>query len=305
MPPALRSLAALVGAAAMVGAAVVGRGALDSKEERDNLRLTVVCDPLARAFCEAAAAADPRITPRFEPPDETTRRLVALAAGERPDFQAWVSVGPWLQMADGRRTGQPPLDVRTEHVASTPIVLVTKLGQTLPPCSKPPAGCLPLPRNRVGLASPRVSGVGLAGLTQIVLASTGIPVNDLDRAAVESGPAATTIDAVARSSDPNDSLGPQIAANFSLANPVVTTQAAAAAVADRVASIPSQPAVAAVLQIGLLDQAAVVPLRGDEPAGRALAKKAMEDGWGPAHDPGGGLPEPGVLAAVQDAWRGR
>ena len=78
MSPGLKSLAALVAAAAMVGAAVFGRGALETKKERDDLRLTVACDPLARAFCEAAAAADPRVTVRVEAPDVTTKRLVVI-----------------------------------------------------------------------------------------------------------------------------------------------------------------------------------------------------------------------------------
>ena len=305
MSPGLKSLAAVVAAAAMVGAAVVGRGALETKKERDDLRLTVACDPLARAFCEAAAAADPRLTVKVESPDITTKRLVGLPAGERPDVQAWVSVGPWLQMADGRRPGQARLQQGDpDRVSSTPVVLVTRAGQTIPPCGKPPAGCLPLARNRLGLASPRTSGVGLAGLAQIVLAQTATAAGELDRSTIESGPAATAIDAVARSTDPNDSLGPQLAANFSLANPVVTTQAAAAPVAGRVAVITSDPAVRAVLQVGLLDETARLPMSGAEPAGRALARAATEAGWGPSDDPTGGLPDPGVLAALQDAWRG-
>lgn len=302
MPPALRSLAALVGAAAMVGAAVVGRGALDTKQERDSLRLTVVCDPLARDFCEAAKAADDRITLRIEPPDETTRRLVALPAGERPDFQAWVSVGPWLQMADGRRQGQAPLQRDVLAVASTPIVLVTRQGQTIGGCGKPPAGCLPLPRPGVGLASPLVSGVGLAGLAQIVLAGTGTSPDALDRRMIEEGPAQSVIDAVARGFNPNDALGRHLAGNFSEANPVVTTQAAAVPVAGRVSVTPSDPPVRAVLQVGLLDDLARQPLKVEEPAGRALAKAATDGGWDRADDPTGGLPDPGVLAALQDAW---
>lgn len=303
MPPALRSLAALVGAAAMVGAAVVGRGALDSKEERDNLRLTVVCDPLARAFCEAAAAADPRITPRFEPPDETTRRLVALAAGERPDFQAWVSVGPWLQMADGRRQGQPPLQRDVTYLSSTPIVLVTRQGQNLASCGKPaPAACLPLPTNPVGLPSPRTSGVGLAGLAHVVLAATGTPVGDLDRSAIEAEPAASLIDRLGRNTRPSAGLE-QLNVGFSQANPLVTTQALAAPVGNRAQIVRSDPPVRAVLQVGVLDDSARGPLGEGEAAGEALARAATDAGWEPAGDPSGGLPDPGVLAALQDAWR--
>ena len=306
MSPMLKTLGSLAAAAAMVGAAVVGRNALDTKSERDGLRLTVACDPVAEAFCRAAAAADPRITLQIESPEKTTKALGAVEAGERPTIQAWVSVGPWLQMADGRRPGQAPLQKGPPIVvAETPLVLATRRGQTLGPCpGKPPAGCLPLPRSRLGLASPRSSGVGLAGLAQIVLAQSGIPVADLDRSAIESGPAATAIDAVARAVDPDDGLGRQLAASFSLANPVVTTQAAAAPVADRVAVVTSDPPVRAVLQVGFLDEAARLPLSSGDPAGRALAKAATDAGWGPPGQPSGGLPDPGVLAALQDAWTG-
>ncbi len=305
MPPGLKTLAAVAAAAAMVGAAVIGRNALDTKSERDGLRLTVVCDPLAEVFCQAAAAADDRLTIKVESPDVTTKRLTGLNAGERPDFQAWVSVGPWLQMADGRRSGQPPLQTGTAVVASSPLVLVTLTGQTIRCSGKPPAGCLPLERNRLGLPSPLRSGVGLVGLAQIVLARTGIAASELDRGGIESGAAGAAIDAVARATDPNPAgLGQQLAANFSLANPVVTTQAATAPVAGRVAIVTSDPPLRAVLQVGFLDALAQTPLSSAEPAGRALAKAAVDAGWEPAGDLAGGLPDPGVLAALQDAWSG-
>jgi len=305
MPPGLKTLVAVVAAAAMVGAAVVGRNALDTKSERDDLRLTVVCDPLAEVFCQAAAAADDRLTIKVESPDVTTKRLTGLNAGERPDFQAWVSVGPWLQMADGRRGGQAPLQRGTVSVASSRLVLVTRSGQTIGCSGKPPAGCLPLDRNRLGLPSPLRSGVGLAGLAQIVLARAGIAAAELDRGAIESGPAGAAIDVVARATDPNPaSVGQQVAANFSLANPVVTTQAATAPVAGRVAIVTSDPPLRAVLQVALLDPLAQGPLGTEEPAGRALAKAATDLGWDPAGDLAGGLPDPGVLAALQDAWPG-
>ncbi|CAA9262902.1 MAG: hypothetical protein AVDCRST_MAG76-2992 [uncultured Acidimicrobiales bacterium] len=304
MSPGLKSLAAVVAAAAMVGAAVVGRGALDTKNERDDLRLTVACDPLARAFCESAAAADPRLTVKVEAPDVTTKRLVGLSAGERPDVQAWVSVGPWLQMADGRRPGQARLQRgEPDFVSSTPLVLVTRTNQNLGSCGRPPAGCLPLPTHPVGLPSPRSSGVGLAGLAQVVLATTGTAAADLDRSVIESGSAVGVIDALERRTNPNAGLE-QLNANFAQANPLVTTGAAAAPAGNRASVVSSDPAVRAVLQVGLLDEAARVPMGGAEPAGRALARAAAEAGWDPPGDPAGGLPDPGVLAALQDAWRG-
>jgi len=303
MSPALKSLAAVVAAAAMVGAAIVGRGALETKKERDDLRLTVACDPLAEAFCRAAAAADPRLTIKVEGPEVTTKRLVDLPAGERPDIQAWVSAGPWLQMADGRRAGQAPLQRAVTAVASTPVVLVTRTGQNLGSCGKPPAGCLPLPRNQVGLASPRRNGVGLAGLAQIVLARTGTRAADLDRNAIETGEGAAAVDALAAATNPRAGFE-QLNANFAQANPLVTTKAAAAPASGRASIVPSDPAVRVVLQVGILDDTARLPLGAGEPAGRALQKAATDAGWEPPGDPGGGLPDPGVLAALQDAWRG-
>jgi len=305
MSPGLKTLAAVLAAAAMVGAAIVGRGALDTKKERDELRLTVACDPIAEQFCKAAAAADPRITLRVEPPDVTTKRLSDLSGGEPPPIDAWITAGPWLQMADGRRSGQAPLQRGVAYVASTPVVIVTRPGQTIGPCeNRPPAACLPLPRSRVGLASPRTSGVGLAGLAKIVLARTGTPVGDLDRTLIESGDAARTIEDLRRANNPSDDLGRQLAANFSEANPVITIQPAAVAVAGRVAVVPSEPQVRAVIQVGVLDDKALLPLGGSERGGQALAKAATEAGWDPPGEHSGGLPDPGVLAALQDAWRG-
>ncbi len=166
-------------------------------------------------------------------------------------------------------------------------------------------GLPPSDRNRLGLPSPLRSGVGLAGLAQIVLARTGIAAAELDRGAIESGPAGAAIDVVARATDPNPaSVGQQVAANFSLANPVVTTQAATAPVAGRVAIVTSDPPLRVVLQVGFLDPLAQGPLGREEPAGRELAKAATDVGWDPAGDLAGGLPDPGVLAALQDAWPG-
>lgn len=303
MTQAAKSFIALGAAAAMVAAAVVGRGAIDSNKEREALRLTVACDPLAQDFCNAAAHIDSRITVRVEPPDITTKRLVALPPGAHPDIQAWVSVGPWLQMADGRRSGQLPLQRDVVYVASSPVVLVTRIGQNLGSCGKPPAGCLPLPSTAVGLPSPLGSGVGLAGLAQVVLARVGTQAADLDRSAIESGQAATVIDELGRRTDPRAGLE-QLNAGFSQANPLVTTQAAAAPVAARASVITSGPPVRAVLQLALLDVDAGRLLSDHQPGGRALAEAATHAGWGPAGDPTGGLPDPGVLAALQDAWRG-
>jgi hypothetical protein len=302
MSPGLKSLAAIVAAAGMVAGAVFARGALDTKKVRDDLRLTVVCDPVAAAFCEAARAADARLTIRVEPPDQTTKKLVGLAQGQAPDFQAWVTVGPWLQMADGRRTGQERLQESIAVVASSGLVLVTRQGQNLATCGKPAAGCLPLPTNPVGLPSPRSNGIGLAGLAQVVVAATGIPARDLDLNAIESGPGADVIDRLARRTNPTAGLE-QLNASFAQANPLVTTQAAAAPVGSRAGVVRSEPAVRAVLQIGILDDNAKGPLDG-EPAGRALAKAATDAGWEGPGDTTGGLPEPGVLAALQDAWTG-
>lgn len=303
MPPGVKSLGAVAAAIAMVAAAVLVRGALDTKKVRDDLRLTVVCDPLAEAFCRAAADADPRLTIRVESPDATTKALVGLAQGQAPDFQAWVTVGPWLQMADGRRTGQAPLQVGVSPVASSALVLLTRLAQPQPLCATPkPAACLPLPTNPVGLPSPKRNGIGLAGLAQVVLAATGIPPGDLDRGAIQSGPAAPVIDRLASRTNPGAGLE-QLAANFSQANPLVITKAAAAPAAGRAKVIVSEPAVRAVIQVGILDSRATGPL-GPEPAGRALARAATDAGWEAAGDLGGGLPDPGVLAALQDAWPG-
>jgi hypothetical protein len=301
--PALKSIAALVGAAAMIAAAVVGRGALETKKERDDLRLTVVCDPLAAAFCQAARAADPRLTIVEESTSATTTKLAQLAPGAAPGFQAWVSVGPWLQMADGKRTGQPALQRDVLFVASTPLVLVTRPGQNLAACGKPAAGCLPLATNPVGLPSPKSNGIGLAGLAQVVLAKSGVARGDLDRSTIESGPAADAIDDLAGRTNPGAGLE-QLNIGFSQANPLITTQALAAPAAGRANVVRSEPAVRAVLQVGILDPEAKAPLDGGA-AGRALRDAAREAGWEAAGDPTGGLPEPGVLAALRDAWPGQ
>jgi len=302
MSPKGKSIAAAVVAVAMVVAAVIGRNALDRKEVRNDLRFTVVCDPLAEPFCRAAADADSRLTIRVEAPDKTTKVLVDLAPGASPDFQVWVSVGPWLQMADGRRKGQPPLRTDVRFLASSALVLITRPDQKLPLCAKrAPAACLPLPGLSTGLPSPRSSGVGLAGLAQVVLADTGISAAALDRNAIDAGPASDVLDRLGSRTRPNAGRE-QVNVQFSGANPIVSTQANVSEF-GRAQVLKSEPAVRAVLQVGFLDSRAVAPV-GGEAAGRALAGAATAAGWEPVGDPTGGLPDPGVLAALQDAWRG-
>jgi len=311
MPPGLKTLAAVAAAVAMVGAAIVGRNALDTKTERDDLRLTVVCDPLAEAFCRAAAAADDRLTIKVESPEVTTKQLTGLNPGERPDFQAWVSAGPWLQMAvSDPATSAMPINV--SYVASTPVVFLTLRSQKFD-CGKPPAGCLPLPAQppsvpprspiAVGLPPPRRSGIGLAGLTQIVLARSQIGATDLDLSAIQTGKAADAINALVGHTNPGAGFE-QLNANFSGANPLVTIKAAAPPLGERTVMVTSEPAVRVVLQVGFLGDKARMPLSGGEPAGRALAMAAIDAGWDQPGDPSGGLPDPGVLAALKDAWTG-
>lgn len=303
MTPALKSLAAIVGTVAMVAAAVVGRSAYENNQEDKDQRFSVVCDPLAEAFCRAAAAADPRLTIVPEPPSRTTARLKQLAPDATPDFQAWVSVGPWLQMADGGRTDQSPRQKDVLFVASTPLVLLARANPPPPACGKPAAGCLPLPTNPVGLPSPKGNGIGLAGLAQIVLAKSGIARGDLDRNAIESGPAADAIGDLAGRTNPDAGLE-QLNIGFSQANPLITVQALAGPAAGRPNVARTELPVRAVLQVGILEVKAKGPL-GDGAAGRALADAARKAGWEEAADPTGGLPEPGVLAALQDAWPGQ
>lgn len=307
MSLAPKRLAAFGAAVLMVAAAVAGRGALDTSKAEGDLRVTVVCDPLAEAFCRAAADADSRLTIRVESPAVTTKALIALTPGQVPDFQLWVSVGPWLAMADGRRTGQPPLQSAVRYLATSPLVLLTRPGQNLTAaCNKPsPAACLPLPKNPVGLPSPRISGIGLAGLAQIVLAATGSIADALDRGAITSGPAAEVIDTLSRTTNPTAGLE-QLNVAFSQANPLVTTQAAAAPTGARAQIVRSEPSVRAVLQAAILDPKAAAVLAGGSTA-QTLVKAAVSAGWEAweqSGDPNGGLPEPGVLAALQDAWSG-
>jgi hypothetical protein len=139
-------------------------------------------------------------------------------------------------------------------------------------------------------------------VAQVVLATTSIAARDLDLGAIESGPAGPVLDQLARRTNPSAGFE-QLNVGFSQANPLITTQAAAGPVAARAKVVRSEPAVRSVLQVGILDARAAGPL-GGEAAGQALGRAATGAGWEAAGDPSGGLPEPGVLAALQDAWTG-
>jgi len=80
---------------------------------------------LEPACTDLAEHSDVSVT--VEPAGTTARSLVALPEGRRPDFDAWLAPGPWAQMVDVQRRGQPPLFAKpSDPIGRSPLVLVAR-----------------------------------------------------------------------------------------------------------------------------------------------------------------------------------
>jgi hypothetical protein len=297
MPRALKSLLALVGAAGMVVGAVVARGALDDKKVNDAIQVRLTCDPALVDACQKAAAADGRIKVTSEAPAKTAARLRGLASGADAGLDAWVTIGPWMAMTDGARSGQTPLGRSTRPVASTRIAIVERTNVAA--CSKPtPLGCGADIVRSIGIQSPVEDGVALAGAAWIVATQAGTPVTDLDRVALTNGPASAQLRELKARARP---VGLEVVnASFANAQAIVTTSAAASGIAaTRGATVPTT--VSAVAEVAFLTDSAKVPLAADAPGRAALHDALVAGGWLANPEPSG-LPDPGVLGALQEAW---
>jgi hypothetical protein len=297
MPPAVKSLLALVGAVGLVVGAVVARNALDTKEVNDAIVVRLTCDPALAEACGKAAAADSRIKLTSEAPEKTRSRLRGLAAGDDPGLDAWVTVGPWMAMTDGARSGQAPLGRSTRPVASTRVVVVERTD--IQACQPTPLSCGADKVRNIGLQSPTADGVALAGTASLVSTTAGVPVKDLDLSSLTSGVASGPLRDLKNRAKPVG-LG-VVNGNFADAQAVVTTAAAARAI-PTARAVTVQLDVSAVAETSFLADAAQVPLGAEAPAGRALRDALVQAGWDGVPVPSG-LPDAGVLAALQDAWR--
>jgi len=294
MPQAAKSLLALVVAVGLVVGAVFVRSALDNKKVSDAVRVRLTCDPAVIEACRKAAAADERIELKEEEPAKTRARLRDLEPGEEPGLDAWVTVGPWMAMTEGARAGQPALARSVAAVATTPVNLVVRPGNEA--CASKPVACDKV-RN-IGILPPPVDGVGLAASASIVATAAGIPVADLDRDALISGAGADPLrmlNKLAKSTGLD-----AVNASFGPAQAIVTTAAAARAIAPgRVATVHLN--VRAVMEVALLSDGAAGVMAEGSPAGQALRRFMVDAGWEGSPQPSG-LPDAGVLAALQEAW---
>jgi hypothetical protein len=119
--------AALV-AVLLVVVAVWIRGLIDDNGGGDGGTVRLLCTTELEAACtELADDADVSVT--VEPVGATAQSLVALPDEQRPDFDAWLTPGPWSQMVDVQRrvNGRRPLfEPPSDPIGRSPLVLVAR-----------------------------------------------------------------------------------------------------------------------------------------------------------------------------------
>lgn len=196
MPPALKSLLALLGAVALVGGAILVRGALDTHETNAGLTLRITCSDEVASTCDALSRADKRVKATVAPAGTTADRLVGLDPDADPGVDGWVVAGPWPSIVDGGRQLQskPALfGAGAPALARSPLIVglrgVCSTDRTWK-CLAASVGVSPF--RDLGLPSVRTSGVGVAGLAALTggaLDTTDFASNDLsdDRYAALAG----------------------------------------------------------------------------------------------------------------------
>jgi hypothetical protein len=281
---------ALIGAICLIAAAIVARAVVsddgdDDAGSDDGDALVVACIP---ELAEACEAIDRAMDLTIEDPGETIARL---AAGE--DIDAWVTLDPWPTMAEIVED-RVRFDDR-QAVARTELTLLAR-------ASAVPDGCVDLVAwtcliDELGdrVAIPEPSGaVGALVLGQAAadfFGSDAVAANDFSEADL-----ARRLDAIEVDDDPFGDMRvglPEPAATGILA---IDLDSLGARRGDFVDSPSSASASVAIVVVGA---------RADRVAGEPTFVRALEAaGW--TVDPAAsttGLPNPGVLVALQDIVR--
>jgi hypothetical protein len=140
---------AIIGAIAMVVGAFVFRygspfegsgGGGNGGSDRGSDAAPVYCaEELGADVCDAVDAGGREV--KVEPAATTADRLIGARTAAEADIAGWLAPGPWPAMVDSQRrlASRPVLFAsKGRGLASTPLVAVTRKGQTVPGCPAEP-----------------------------------------------------------------------------------------------------------------------------------------------------------------------
>lgn len=133
----LNRVLAVVVALAMIGSAVVYRSSRHSASSGSGSLSSV---PAAAGQIVCAAELGPDVCGSLpdghvvEPAAATADRLAKARNSQEVGVAAWLAPGPWGEMVDAGRQGQPSLFRSKTSLAHTPLVAVARKGQLPPGC---------------------------------------------------------------------------------------------------------------------------------------------------------------------------
>ncbi len=321
-----RLLAVLVAVGLVVGAVVV-RGGLDGSDGGGTdgaFRLR--CGRDLAEVCERLAREDPDIEVSVEDEGVTADRLAAPDA--RPDFDAWLTVGPWADLvaddrriagATGRVLGRPGPVLAAARAAilaqaDRAAVLRTHCGTagvnwacigdaTGRPWSEI-GGSAAWGVVKPGLAAPD-GGTGLVTVAQAVssrLGTTDWAANDLDDPTV-----AGWFDQLVRGARQADAEGTDPARRFLVIpasfGAVGTVEGRSTAAAGRRGAETIYPEPVSTAEVRLVPTAGRSAASAADRIGTDRLRDALRaEGWPTGRDGGPGLPSAGALQALRTRW---
>ena len=326
----MKRVLALLGAAAMVLAAVWIRGAVDSNDDSGSTSpdsadgsLTLVCGPELLAACNGLAESDGDLSVVNEPEADTAARIsdgsLVLDAGT-----AWLAAGPWPGIAAAADRDFPE-PTGSEVLAHSPAVIVARtdrLEVLNAACGSANWSCIgdaaagtwadiggeaSWGRIEVGLPDPD-AGDGTVAVNQAVASRVGtsdFATNDLDSPDVEGW-----FESLAQQSKDNStSITPltqflRVPGSLGVVGALeaeAVTQLESAAVADQLSTAIPEPTAMAEVRLWAADDSDLAAwldrLGQDRMIGTLTA-----DGWRGGSPDSTGLPEAGVISAVNTRW---
>lgn len=284
-------LAALVAAIAMVVAAIFVRGRID----RASTTIRLTCATELEAACRAIGNGT-KVT--IEPAGVTADRLIALDNGADPGLDAWLAPGPWPQIVDSARAAGP-LFTDPRGVAQTRIALVVRKAGRFGACQQ--WACVGKAMGDLGqkadIPDPAKEATGPLVLSAM---TSGSPVDDpavlglLDSLRNADTRAADDATSILLTSPEKDA----VASLDAVTQPIIAT----AANSGSVTVLYPQPVTNAEVVLGVTGSGKTATRARDVLGGTPARNALRGAGWN-TDVSGAASTDPGVVAALRDAWK--
>lgn len=312
----MKRFLAVIAAIALVGLAIVLRGLIDDD-------LTLICGPELLAACNDLGGEMENVNVVNEAEADTAARL-AEGTLELDDSTAWLAAGPWPDIAAAQGPDMPEL-AGSDVLANSPAVIVARTDRMAAinaACGSANWSCIgdaaggawtalggesAWGRIEVGLPDPDL-GDGTVAVNQAVASRVGtsdFATNDLESPEVEGW-----FDALAQQSKDNaTSISPltqflRVPGSLGVVGALeaeAIQQLESAAVADELTTTVPEPTSLAEVRLwagGDGDLASILDRLNED----RVVGSMTENGWRGGAPDADGLPEAGVMSAVNTRW---